>query len=305
MSFTTEILQYLRDQYEEVIGKSMISDSTMQSSQAPFYFQKLDDNLIEPMSSDVIAAYKSGAGSELDEKMRALRSSSAMTYNLLGNGAVEVETKSTAFVPGKYQIFYEKQLATIKRNPHKANLDAYLEGDQQLIFCEMKMTEWLFNRPGLLRESYFRKELYYHPEIYDAAMECLKKIILPNPTDYKTYYSSLTQYDALQMFKHTLAIYNYVSENRERIPSSIRLVNCVWHLPKSAKLSEAAAAEYNSREKTEHTEFEMFYSSTLQMRNCFADMGVDFDIIFMTAKEFACQFIKTSEEKFYLGRYFG
>ena len=158
MSLTIEILRYLRSRYETATERQMISDSSMRSPQAEFYFQEFDDNLIEPMSEKTNTAYGSADGNELEEKMRALRSSSAMTYNLLGNGTVKVKEDSPFFVPGKYMVSYEKQLATIKRNPHKANLDAYLEGEKQLIFCEMKMTEWLFNRPGYLRESYMRKE---------------------------------------------------------------------------------------------------------------------------------------------------
>ena len=305
MNFTAEILEYLRGQYETAAGRRMIPDNNMQSSQAPFYFQKLDDNLIEPMNAEVTNAFKNGDGNELEEKMRALRSSSAMTFNLLGNGPVVIKKGSPLFMEGSYNVKYEKKLSVIKRNPHKANLDAYLKGDNQIIFCEMKMTEWLFNRPGNLRESYLQKELYYHPEIFDAAMECLNNILLPNPTDHGTYYSSLTQYDALQMFKHTLAVYNFAVENHDRIPENIRLVNCVWHLPVKAEVSEKARAEYLSKEAKEHQEFDAFYSSTEQMRKCFAAAGIDFDIVFLPAEVFAEQFVRTPEQKRYQARYFG
>ena len=135
MSLTVEILRYLRSRYETATGRPMISDSSMKSPQAEFYFQRLEDNLIEAMCEETEKAYRSGDGNELEEKMRALRSSSAMTYNLLGNGTVEVKDDSPFFVPGKYVVSYEEQLSTIKRNPHKANLDAYLKGEKQLIFC--------------------------------------------------------------------------------------------------------------------------------------------------------------------------
>lgn len=305
MSLTIEILRYLRSRYETATERQMISDSSMRSPQAEFYFQELDDNLIEPMSEKTNTAYGSADGNELEEKMRALRSSSAMTYNLLGNGTVEVKEDSPFFVPGKYMVSYEKQLATIKRNPHKANLDAYLEGEKQLIFCEMKMTEWLFNRPGYLRESYMRKELYLYPEIFDAAMKCLEGIVLHEPTDHKTYYSSLEQYDGLQMFKHMLAIYNFAAKYHSNIPHSIRLVNCVWHLPGSADISGIARMEYQKKEIKEHQEFERFYASTKQMREAFTDLNIDFDIVLMTAEDFSDQFIRTMEQKKYLTRYFG
>ncbi len=305
MSLTVEILRYLRSRYEIATGRPMIFDSSMKSPQAEFYFQNLEDNLIEAMSEDTEKAYRSGDGNEMEEKMRALRSSSAMTYNLLGNGTIEVKEDSPFFVPGKYSISYEKQLPTIKRNPRKANLDAYLEGEKQLIFCEMKMTEWLFNRPGSLRESYKRKELYRYPEIFDAAMACQEEILLKEPSDHKTYYSSLEQYDGVQMFKHLLAVYNFAAEHHSSIPQSIRLVNCVWHLPASADIAEPARKEYQQREIKEHQEFQRFYASTKQMREAFAALGIDFDILLMTAEEFSDQFIRTAEQKKYLARYFG
>lgn len=304
MDFTTAILRYLRDQYETAVGEKMIYDNNMQSSQAVYYFKDLKDNLIEPMSEETTAAYKSGDGNELEEKMRAIRSSSAMTYNLLGNGIAKVKADSSLFIPGNYKITYEMQLDTIKHNPRKANLDAFLEGKNQLIFCEMKMTEWLFNRPGRLRESYLQRERYIHPEIFDAAMKCLDVIILQNPTDYKTYYSALEQYDALQMFKHMIAVYNFAADNKGSIPKNIRLINCVWHLPKNAAVSEDMQAKYQVKEKQEHAEFDIFYASAKGMRDCFAALDIDFDIIFVTAAEFANQFSKTSEQKKYLTRYF-
>lgn len=283
----------------------MVHDDNMRSSQAEFYFKDLQDNLIEPMSSETTSAYESGDGNELEEKMRALRSSSAMTYNLLGNGWTTVKRESSIFTPGKYKITYEKQLATLKRNPRKANLDAYLEGSDQLLFCEMKMTEWLFNQPGYLSESYLRKDLYVHPEIYDAATVCLKKILLPDPTDHRTYRSALTQYDAIQMFKHTLAVYNFTIEHKDNIPKDIRLINCVWHLPENAAVSQQVIEMYQEKENLEHEEFALFYEASKLMRECFANMGIDFDIIFVSAEAFAEQFIKTSEQRKYLTRYFG
>ena len=113
---------------------------------------------------------------------------SVTTKNLFGNDNAVISS-DTFFDQGSYEVFYEKQLPTIKNNPHNANLDAFLKGNTELIFCEMKMTEWLFNRPSDLRESYLDKSLYYDPEAYEAFRECISCLINWEPSDYRTYRS--------------------------------------------------------------------------------------------------------------------
>ena len=54
----------------------------------PYYLKNLADNLEHPMEHTTEDAYGSGSGNELRVKMRALHSSSALTFNLFGNDAV-------------------------------------------------------------------------------------------------------------------------------------------------------------------------------------------------------------------------
>ncbi len=51
----------------------------------PYYFDRLEDNLIAKMSEEDIGDYRRGSGNELDGKMKALYSSSAMTFNVFCN----------------------------------------------------------------------------------------------------------------------------------------------------------------------------------------------------------------------------
>lgn len=74
-----------------------------------YHLKRLEDNLVVPMSGSVRAMYERGGGSELDGKMCSIRSSSAMTFNLLGNGPVRITSGKHA---GSYELAYEYQLPT-------------------------------------------------------------------------------------------------------------------------------------------------------------------------------------------------
>lgn len=287
-----EILQLLKNNYENATGGVMQSDDLMQSTQAAFYFKNLDDNLIELMGKDALKAYSDGSGNELEKKMKALRSSSAMTFNLFGNDNAKVRS-GKFFDSGIYKVSFEMQLATIRRNPHKANIDAVLQSDTEVIFCEMKMMEWILNKPGTLSASYLDKERYYDQDSYDAFRECAEIISK----------RALKQYDAFQMFKHTLAIYNYATANRGNIPQKICLVNCVWELGEVNKLSDKAKNKYLEKLHLEHEEFAIFHASTAPIRKRFLELGFEFDIVYMNIADFISNFVKTDAELKYLGRY--
>lgn len=82
--------------------------------------------------------------------MASIASSSAMTFNLLGNHSVTVK-EGQRFSPGQYSITYEKQLYTLKKGSKTANLGAFLKNEieREAIFCEMKMLEWIGTPPAL------------------------------------------------------------------------------------------------------------------------------------------------------------
>ena len=67
---------------------------------------------------------------------------------------------------GTYAVEYEHQLPTLASNPHPANLDAKLEREdgETVIYCEMKLAEWILNKAGGLRPQYLEAESYLIPE---------------------------------------------------------------------------------------------------------------------------------------------
>ncbi len=222
-----------------------------------YYLKRLEDNLVVPMSESVRAMYEGGSGSELDWKMCSIRSSSAMTFNLLGNGPVEIVSGKHA---GTYDLAYEYQLPTLRNNPHPANLDAYLQGCTQDIYCEMKMFEWLGTPRHILRPDYLKTTHYLIPaddaECFIAMFRALACVSAMGNGGQSERLSD-GRYDCLQMAKHLLAIYGKVANDSAYRPKAITLLNCVWEFANPSVLGRYEA-KYRQMELEEHEGFERF-----------------------------------------------
>ena len=298
-----EILDYLVTRYEKATGKQMIHDDTMDSEQGRYHFRELNDNLIEPMLGPAEKQYGEADGKELEVKMRAIRSSSAMTYNLFGNGNSIINENDQSIKSGVYQVEFEKQLKTIKRSPRKANLDAFLSSDEALIFFEMKMTEWIFNDPGNVSVNYLDKGHYFDPDSFETFEKLIKGIVDEKPVDSKDYPSALNRYDGVQMFKHLLGVYNYLMQEDKGKHKHVRLVNCVWELPDSAEISKEAWEQYRKLQKLEEDEFMKFYAAAQPVIELINEKDIDFDILFIPVKDLIAILNKTDEQIAFLNRY--
>lgn len=150
----------LRDQITEIIEDKLcrITEDKRDANRR-FYFKNYEDNLIRRMCCDHIVEYGGGSGGEMTAKgnrpakMASIASSSAMTFNILGNLSVDIKP-GYGFVPGSYSVKYEKQMYTLNKGSNLANLDAFLYNldEQEALFCEMKMLEW-FGKPGVLKAA--------------------------------------------------------------------------------------------------------------------------------------------------------
>ena len=260
-------------------------------------------------------------------KMKSIRSSSAMTYNILGNESVEMKG-TERFSEGTYKVEYEKKLYTIKRSPHPANLDAYLykKDSQEAIFCEMKMMEWIFNKPGSLRKAYYDAEKYYSSaaadtKTTDAFLKAIEMLKAEMPNNKGIFY----RYDAWQMFKHTLGIYNMTSDiTRKEISRSIAnsrakngraiaevpelhkvtLLNVVFE-PSESLFTGELKEIYQRVKKLEHENFEQFKEAMVKsgvVKAFERDCHIDFDIQYMSAAQFMDCF-ELGERKDFLERY--
>ena len=198
------------------------------------YYKDYVYNLYENMIDLHKIEYGGGSGGELHEtdskpaKMAAIRSSSAMTFNILGNTDIVLkEENALNHSAGKYYITYEKQHETIDngKKQQPANLDAMLvsEDGEELIFCEMKMLEWFSKNSGELKLAYKTEKNYIHPELapqFLKAIDVLESISEDN--------NDFEYYDVWQMFKHTLAIHNYMQEKGWDNVKKVSLVNVVF-----------------------------------------------------------------------------
>lgn len=115
------------------------------------------------MSETFKCKYKCGSGNELKYKMRALRSSSAMTYNIFGNNS-KLVIVDNRIGKGRYKIEYEKQFHTlnsfVKGMPANIDVFLYSEENKEAVACEMKMAEWILNKPTGLKEAYLIEKNY-------------------------------------------------------------------------------------------------------------------------------------------------
>ena len=136
----TQVHEYLKSKYQKATGKDMLCQKTLSPTRSKYYFENLEDNLYEKMSDRTRGFFEAGSVEELKDKMFALRSSSAMTFNLLGNDSITVKPNNFLGA-GEYKIEYEKRLDTLQKNKTPANLDAFLEKTDELYFLPEEETE--------------------------------------------------------------------------------------------------------------------------------------------------------------------
>ncbi|MBR0406259.1 MAG: hypothetical protein IJI68_13820 [Eggerthellaceae bacterium] len=297
----------LKNRFTEVVGVREFGGCDS-ATQAPYYLKHLEDNLFEPMSKRHAAAYGKGSGKELDSKMKALRSSSAMTFNLLGNGTVEIG--DDGLVPaGTFTVEYEHQLPTLKRNPHPANVDAKLESldGSCRVYCEMKMAEWIFGKACGLRQQYLMPENYLVPED-DARMFCnlLSKLTKEGGYANGRYQPLLDRYDALQMMKHAIGIYTDYHRTLEaggKVPQKTVLVNCVWEMRDPGKLG-SYEDRYLRLLEQKHEQFDRFVDIVQpEMTELFARGGTSFELCYYPFPNMLDLLNLEPKRKAYLERY--
>jgi hypothetical protein len=303
--FSYEILSLVKKQFEKVVGAKAYQVPTgLNNSVLQFYVCELADNLFSKIDAQHELQYGSGSGNELGSKMLALRSSSAMTFNLLGNGFVDI-LGDHKIGSGKYSIEYEKQLPTLSKGL-PANLDAFLYNDstQEGILCEMKMLEWLLNTPGNLSEAYLKKENYINEEAYEYFRQAAELLVREESMADSYRKVKFNRYDAFQMFKHTLAAYNGCCSGGKLPPvKKLTLVNCVWELTYPEILPDAYASKYTVAEQQEHAEFAVFQRAMESVQKLFQKKGIDFAIEYYSVVDWLRILQKSSWEKYYLTRY--
>ncbi|EID84024.1 hypothetical protein MSI_25460 [Treponema sp. JC4] len=284
-------MSYL-DYFCEILKRKFLATGEISDTEIKgFQTKELDKNLYHSMSDKTKSEYKNSDGDELKKgRIDMIRSSAAMIYNLLGNDDVVLE-KNKYLPEGTYTKEFEKKYKSINvinketNEPYAANLDAWLHNDSCEIFIESKCMEWLQNSSDKeLAKSYIK---YTSKYFYSDSAEMFKSV--GNEI-------SCSQYDSCQMFRHTLAIYNYLRDNPDKKNKKIYLVNVVWE-PDESELPEEIRDVYKSQLELEHREFQFFYKKMNSIINLIRPaLAKDFDIIYMPVKEFF-SILKYSDEK--------
>lgn len=298
MDYQTTLLEALKRKLLEVEGPLEFGNGESRTRQL-YYLRRLVDNLAVPMSGKVRAMYEGGSGSELDWRMCSIRSSSAMTFNLLGNGPVKVVSGKHE---GTYELVYECQLPTLRNNPHPANLDAYLKGEAEDVYCEMKMFEWLGTPHHVLRPDYLEATHYLIPrEDAECFIAMFRKLacIGVMGKGRKSECLSDGRYDCLQMAKHLLAIYGKVANDPTYRPKKLTLLNCVWEFTNPEVLGRYEA-KYRQMEAEEHEGFDKFAKLAEELvAPLFKAKGIPLSIEYVKATELmeAVEYEKPHREK--------
>lgn len=298
MDYQTTLHEALKRKLLDVEGPLEFGNGESRTRKL-YYLKRLEDNLAVPMSGKVRSMYEGGSGSELDWKMCSIRSSSAITFNLLGNGPVKVASERHA---GVYELAYEYQLPTLRNNPHPANLDAYLQGESEDVYCEMKMFEWLGTPHHVLRPDYLETAHYLvSREDAECFIAMFRKLacVLVVGKGRKSERLSDGRYDSLQMAKHLLAIYGKVANVPTYRPKKLTLLNCVWEFTNPDVLGRYEA-KYRQMEAEEHEGFERFAELVEEhVAPLFEAKGVPLSVEYAKATELmkAIEYEKSHREK--------
>ena len=302
----TILLKYLKEKFESAVGHKMIcakNDDKISEKKRPYYFEKLECNILpEGMKKAAKEAYEKGGGQEFNLKMRALRSSSAMTFNIFGNDSVTIES-GHKLTSGTYDIVYEKKFSTLRSA--KANIDVCLKNDNEILLFEMKMAEWLLNSPSKLRRSYLREEGYPDKEFFDVIKKIIDKYRSEKSAyDREEYSSETTYFDVFQIIKHIFGIYKEVFYKKElKIPASkkITLVCGMW------TIEDKNFSNYEEYEKISEKidcEFKTFHKNLKSIRDIFLTKDIIFDVIKLSVNDIIDSLNKKPDKKNYLQRYY-
>lgn len=296
-SLEDKVLVCLKSKFEASRGASQYQLDERSGLKRRFYLDRWEDNLVREMDSKHFGEYGEGDGNEIGSgNMCALRSSSAMTFNLLGNLNCTIKEGDAVLDAGRYAVSYEYKPATPLKKGRKANLDALLVdgGGKTVIACEMKMLEWLTSTPRPLVENYVCGDAYRYADVADVFAEVAKNCRTAKALDV---------YDAPQMFRHLTALYNACREGEWPELRKLVLLNCVWE-PNLDDFSETETrVALGDLIRREHNGFAAFKAACKPLFKCFEDLGIELLVEYRTAAELIDLVEHPAEERNLLQRY--
>lgn len=285
------------------------------SDKLRFYYNTYEKNLFENTLINHKKDFERAAGQEIKynkygvQKMAAIKSSSALLFNMLGDNDFIV-IKGEIIPNGKYHLKYEKPLPAIDpRFP--AYIDGYLENKRGVfIFIESKMLEYL-QKPKNLKKSYLDCKKYqlwnFNSQAAESFQKLFRQICDESMTTANDEYKPKTTYDIFQILIHSMAILTYLLKKKENV-KKVFLINTVWNIPKESDGfmgdlknkyreywdSEVKGAEQFSKDFV--PEIQRIYKTAL-------GNDVIFSFIFLRWSEFKDMIEMDEERKVYLKKY--
>lgn len=285
------------------------------SDKLKFYYNTYNENLFKGTLINHKEEFERAAGKEIKcnkygvQKMAAIKSSSALLFNTLGDNNYVV-IKGEIIPDGEYFLKYEKPLPAIDpRFP--AYIDGYLENKSGVfVFIENKMLEYL-QKPKNLSKSYLDCKKYqlwnFNPQAAEAFQKLFRQFCDDSMRIANDEYKPNTTYDIFQILIHSMAILTYLLKRKESV-REVFLINTVWNIPEeSYGFLGDLQGEYKKYWENEINGAESFSKGSLShIQKIYKEaLGNDvmFSFIFMRWSEFKDMIEMDEERKEYLKKY--
>ena len=235
----------------------------------------------------------------------SVASSAAFAFNILGEDEKNfgkgnvINYLNEEFVVKEY----EKELKPLN-NRESAHLDCFIASRNKDVYIETKLTEWLY-APKNLAEAYLERDGYRNVDIYEHFskffMDFIDDPVMKDSED--RIRSTFTRYDAIQMFIHSLGIFNkYTGKNKK-----VELWNIVWDIDSiNVKNKCELINQYINMYTEESEEAKEFidYANKFIVPY-FKNNAIDFEIKYIPFSEFYknVKYENVTDRKEYLKRY--
>jgi hypothetical protein len=174
------------------------------------YVLKITDNLINGLTTDLfIDDLMQGSGNELDHKIKALYSSSALTVNNFAIVKKHLSDFEFLGSAGFNKANYERKFETgLSGTP--PNLDIAIENNDVLIAFESKYLELLEIKKVAFKNSYNQNKLSYLDDFWFSFINQYKNKVL--------------NLDVAQLIKHSIGLLNF----KRKTSKNVVLVYIYW-----------------------------------------------------------------------------
>ncbi len=285
----SKLKSILKDRLERTAGADNIAfqEKRPNSNEYHPYVLCVNDNLIKNLE---LTCYLNGYYSMSDiNDMRALRSSSALTYNTFSM----IDRKRPLIIfDTVYEAFHPEERNRPLKNRRPSQIDGLFKSEESTLMLEMKMFEHYDhrcsddiyeNKKSVLKSSFksYLEEENYESHYAKEFIDLFKKIM--HEIKQKTF----EKYDIVQMAKHLLSIINNRDEEHFK-NKSVLLLSVSWLASRTSLIDELESEADKRHLKACDDNIEQEAKHAVKMLNDFLDdLGVDdISVAFMDYAEF-------------------